>query len=248
MTLRLVRFLSLCGVASRRAAADVVREGVVRVNGEVTTNVALGIEESDVVTVRGKRIQAPRQSSTFILNKPAGLACTRTDPHNPETVISCLPPEFRNRLKPVGRLDKQTTGLLLLTDDGELAFRLTHPSYGIEKGYRAIVEGMVSAEAVKKLQDGVLLEDGPTAPARVRLVRKSERASVIELFIHEGRKRQIRRMCEAVGHRVLELDRFQVGPLKLANLALGKCRLLTQDELESLCRSVKLKAHTLSSE
>lgn len=240
MSMRLVRYLAQCGVASRRGAAEVVQSGHVEVNGVVTTNVAQGIEPTDQVRVRGKVVKPPAEKLVIVLNKPAGVVCSRSDPHNPETVYDCLRPEQRQHVKPVGRLDKETTGLLLMTDDGDLAFRLTHPRYGVEKTYRVTLVGHISDEAVQALRRGVDLDDGPTAPARVRVLERDAQRSDIEMTIHEGRNRQVRRMCELVGHRIIVLSRIAYGPLTLGQLRPGESRLLTDGELASLRKSVKL--------
>jgi len=232
--MRLVRYLAQCGVASRRAAADLVRAGVVEVNASVTTNVALDVGPDDQVRVRGKEIRAAAGFAILLLNKPAGLVCSRTDPHNPRTIYECVPPALRRRLKPVGRLDKETTGLLLLTDDGALAYRLTHPRYGVEKTYRIVVEGPVSDDKADLLREGVTLDDGPTAPARVRVIRRAAERSEIEITIHEGRNRQVRRMCEAVGLAVRRLERTGYGPLTLGGLKRGETRPLTREEETAL--------------
>ena len=239
---RLVRYLAQCGVASRRAAAGLVQGGVVEVNGSPTTNVALAVKPQDEVRVRGKVVKAHSRPLVLMLNKPPGLVCSRHDPHNPETVLDLLPPGQRERLKPVGRLDKQSTGLLLLTDDGDLAFRLTHPRYGVEKTYRVTVDGPIAADAMRSLRAGVQLEDGLTAPARLRpldRVPKVDR-STFDITLHEGRKRQVRRMFQAVGARVLTLERVQYGPLKLTGLKCGETRPLKHSEIKALRAAVGL--------
>ena len=242
MGTRLVRYLAQCGVASRRGAADLVQRALVQVNGQVTTNVAYQVQPGDQVICDGKPLAAPSETRVLLLHKPAGAVCSLRDPHNPRTVLDCLPPEMRAGLKPVGRLDKQTTGLLLLTDDGDLAFRLTHPRYKIPKTYRATVEGEVSDEAVSRLSEGVLLEDGPTAPADIRRVRYDapRGQTVLDLRIHEGRNRQVRRMCEAVGCGVRRLARTEYGPLGLGRLKPGEYRVLTPAEVRHLRSAVGL--------
>ena len=240
MSIRLVRYLAQCGVASRRGAADLVRDGLVQVNGVVTSNLALGVEPADEVRLRGKVIRPPAKTLVLMLSKPVGVVCSRSDPHNPETVYDCLKPELRQHVKPVGRLDKDTTGLLLLTDDGELAFRLTHPRYGIEKTYHVTVRGPISDETVRAFRHGVVLDDGPTAPARVRVIDRDDVRSDIEITIHEGRNRQVRRMCELAGHHIIALARTGYGPLTLAGLKTGESRLLTDKEIALLRKSVHL--------
>ncbi|MBN1868823.1 rRNA pseudouridine synthase [Candidatus Sumerlaeota bacterium] len=240
MGTRLVRYLAQCGVASRRGAADLVRQGVVSVNGEIATNVALSVEPTDQVAVRGKEVRPAARTTVLMLHKPAGVVCSRRDPHNPDTVIDLIPAELRPRLKPVGRLDKDTTGLLLLTDDGDLAFRLTHPRYGIEKTYVALVEGGVAPEEIEALREGVHLEEGWTAEAKVRILDEARDRTTLEIRIHEGRKRQVRRMCEKLGHRVVRLERTEFGPLKIGRLQPGASRELTPKETASLRQAVGL--------
>lgn len=223
-------------MASRRKAADLVRQGLVEVNGQVTDNVALDVQPEDEVRFQGKKLEAPDQFTTIILNKPAGVICSRSDPHNPDTVMDCLPANLRETLKPVGRLDKDTTGLLLLTDDGNLAQKLAHPRHGVEKTYRVRVRGNASDASLETLRKGVQLEDGPTAPAKIKRLRyiPDSRETELEIIIHEGRNRQVKRMCETVGHRVTGLSRVAYGPLRLGNLGRGMWRPLTRAELRSL--------------
>jgi len=241
MAVRLVRYLAQCGVASRRKAGDIVEQGLVAVNGEPTDNPALQVGDGDTVTVRGETVRPPQGTLVLVLNKPKGLICSRGDPHNPRTVYEALPLDLRRRVKAVGRLDMNTTGLLLFTDDGELAHRLTHPSFGVEKTYQATVRGKVMAPTLQALRDGVELDDGPTAPAEVRLIKHLPRSnqSVIEITIHEGRNRQVRRMCEAVDHRAVLLERTAYGPLNLdENLKPGDVRPLTEEEESALRAAV----------
>lgn len=226
--MRLARYLAHAGVASRRAAEDLVRAGRVTVGGEVVTDPAHDVDEGSGVAFDGEPLR-PESHVVYALHKPAGIVSTVKDTHGRPTVTQLVP--AGRRLYPVGRLDADTTGLLLLTNDGELANRLTHPRYGIEKTYRARVRPpRVPEPALRRLREGVELDDGPTAPARARLVEPG----LIELTIREGRKRQVRRMCEAVGHRVLELERVAFGPLRLGTLAVGAHRRLSAAEVERL--------------
>jgi 23S rRNA pseudouridine2605 synthase len=241
--IRLVRYLAQCGVASRRGAGDFVQAGRVAVNGAVTDNMALGIGPDDTVTVDGRVVRPPEAASVWVLNKPAGVVCSRRDPHNPRTVLDSLPPAERRRLVPVGRLDKDTTGLLLLTDDGELMQRLTHPSHGIDKTYRITVGGLVSDESLGKLRAGIELDDGITAAARARIVTRHAEKTILNLTIHEGRNRQVKRMCDAIGHSLRVLERVAYGPLRLdalGDLARGQARPLTPGELLALRREAGL--------
>ena len=228
--MRLGKFLAHAGVASRRAAEGIVADGRVAVDGAVVTDPARDVDESNHVALDGRRIEA-EPHEVHALNKPAGVVSTARDTHSRPTVVQLV--RSRRRLYPVGRLDADTTGLILLTNDGELAERLTHPRYGVKKVYRARIQpGRLSPRALRALKEGVELDDGRTAPAQVR----QPSTGVVELTIREGKKRQVRRMLEAVGHRVVELERVAFGPLGLRGLEPGKSRRLTKAEVERLRR------------
>ena len=230
---RLAKYLAHAGVASRRAAERLVAEGRVTVGGSVVTDPAHAVDESSGVAVDGRAV-APEPREVHALNKPRGVVSTAQDTHGRQTVVDLVPSP--RRLYPVGRLDADTTGLLLLTNDGELAERLTHPRYGVEKTYRATVEpAAVADRALRALREGVALDDGRTAPARVRRTGPGG----LEITIREGRKRQVRRMCESVGHRVLALERVAFGPLRLTGLAQGESRMLTAAEVERLRKAAR---------
>jgi 23S rRNA pseudouridine2605 synthase len=223
---RLNAFLARSGVASRRRADDLIRAGRVRVNGAPgQLNTVVG--RHDVVEVDERRVQL-QALAYVLLHKPAGVVTTARDPQRRATVVELVPAE--PRVVPVGRLDADTTGALLLTNDGDLAHRLAHPRYGVPKVYEADVEGRPSADALARLRDGVELEDGVTAPAEVRRLGPSR----IELTLHEGRNRQVRRMCEAVGHPVLRLHRSRYAGLRLGKLEPGGWRELTKKEVSEL--------------
>jgi 23S rRNA pseudouridine2605 synthase len=229
---RLNAFLARAGVASRRRADELIRAGRVRVNGapgELSTVVG----RHDVVEVDGARVQRQRLAHV-LLHKPAGVVTTARDPQGRRTVVDLVPDE--PRVVPVGRLDVDTTGALLLTNDGDLAHRLAHPRYGVSKVYEAEVEGTPSPEALARLRGGVELDDGLTAPAGARRLG----AGRIELTLHEGRKHQVKRMCEAVGHPVRQLHRSRYAGLDLAGLGAGESRELTTDEVAALRRLVGL--------
>ena len=228
--MRLAKFLATAGVASRRASEEIVRAGRVSVDGETVIDPARDVGSGDEVTVDGQPLSsaAPRRI-VYALNKPAGVVSTARDPQGRPTVVTMVPQT--ERLYPVGRLDIDTTGLILLTNQGELAHRLTHPSFEVEKTYRAVLGGPALHErALRSLREGVELEDGRTSPAHVRRVS----ADTLEITIHEGRKRQVKRMCEAVGHPVRRLERVRFGPLELGELRQGRWRKLTEAEIEAL--------------
>jgi 23S rRNA pseudouridine2605 synthase len=229
--MRLAKFLAHAGVASRRAAERIVAEGRVTVGGEVVTDPARDVDESSGVAVDGELLR-PEPHEVHMLNKPPGVVSTASDTHGRPTVVEMV--RSSRRLYPVGRLDADTSGLILLTNDGELAERLTHPRYGVERVYRARVRpGQIPERALSALREGVELEDGRTAPARVRRLGPGR----VEITIKEGRKRQVRRMLEAVGRRVIELERVRFGPLALGDLGPGRSRRLREDELEALQRA-----------
>jgi 23S rRNA pseudouridine2605 synthase len=226
---RLAKYLASAGVASRRAAEAIVREGRVTVDGRVITDPARDVSDEGAVAVDGEGVCPRRRRVVYALNKPAGVVSTAHDPRGRPTVVSFVPEAVR--LYPVGRLDADTTGLILLTNDGDLAHRLTHPSFEVEKTYLATVANPpVGRRAVEALRRGVELDDGRTAPARVQRVGKDR----LEITIHEGRKRQVRRMCQAVGHPIAELERVAFGPLELGPLGPGAHRQLGPEEVEAL--------------
>lgn len=228
--MRLVKYLAHAGVASRRSAETLVAAGRVSIDDEIVTDPARAVAPGARVALDGRALEGPEPRVHYALNKPVGVISTAQDTHGRPTVTGLVPAGER-RLYPVGRLDADSSGLILLTNDGELANRLTHPSFEVPRTYLArVAGGLVGKQALSALRGGVKLEDGLTAPARVRLLGSSE----IELTIHEGRNRQVRRMCEAVGHRVLELRRTGFGPLLLDGLKPGAHRLLSEAEVERL--------------
>jgi 23S rRNA pseudouridine2605 synthase len=224
---RLARYLAHAGVASRRAAEDLIRGGRVRVGGEVVTDPARDVGESDPVEFDGALVSSePRE--VWAVNKPVDVVSTAREPGRRRPVTDLVDSE--RRLYPVGRLDADSTGLILLTNDGELANRLTHPRYEVAKTYRLRLGRPPGREQLERLRRGVELEDGPTAPADVE--RTGERE--LEVTIREGRKRQLRRMAEAVGNSVEALTRIRVGSLELGELPLGAARMLSEDEVRAL--------------
>ncbi len=238
--MRLQKFLARAGVASRRSSEKMISAGRIAVNGAVVTELGTKVDPSrDVVLLDGAPVKLPEESYTLMLNKPAGYLTTMSDPQGRPCVADLVPVGEYPGLYPVGRLDFDTTGLLLFSTDGELGNALLHPSHHVSKTYRAQVEGMPSERDLERLASGVLLEDGMTAPAQVVLVDGRKKGAVIELTIHEGRKRQVKRMCEAVGHPVLELHRLSFGPLRLGSLEEGCWRELAPEELAALSAAPK---------
>ena len=229
---RLQKVLARVGIGSRRVCEDLIAEGRVTVDGEVAVLGRRVDVETALIELDGAPIGVRPDLVHYLLNKPAGVVTTADDPQGRPTVVGLVPAE--PRVFPVGRLDVDTEGLLLLTNDGDLAHRLTHPSFGVEKEYVAELEGSPSRAALRRLREGVELDDGTTAPARAALLEPS----VVRLTVHEGRNRQVRRMCDAVGHPVVRLIRTRIGPLADRSLAPGAWRELTGDEVRSLQRAV----------
>jgi 23S rRNA pseudouridine2605 synthase len=240
MHIRLQKILSAAGVASRRAAEKLIVGGRVSVNGETITQLGTRADpDGDDIRVDGRRIGRPERRY-IALHKPRGYVTTRADPERRKTVLDLI--GQREYLYPVGRLDYDSEGLLLLTNDGELAARLMHPRYGVEREYEARVRGVPEPAALRRLAQGVRIEGRRTAPADVRLVEAGRGArgdqSIISVVLHEGRTRQVRKMCEAVGHPVVRLRRVRVGPIRLGALRPGEFRDMTQDEVRQLERAV----------
>ncbi len=231
---RLNKYLAKCGVASRRRADELIAAGLVHVNGRVVTKLATLVDEGNRVEVNGVAVAPPPESTYLLLHKPSGVVTTMRDPQGRPTVAELLPQGAR--VVPVGRLDYATSGVLLLTDDGELAHRLLHPRFGVEKTYRAAIGGRLSSDDVRRLSSGILLDDFRAAAAKVRVVATRRDRCIVDVTLHEGRNRQVRRMFEALGHPVLALSRTRFGPLSLGELPPGRARPLTTKERAALER------------
>ncbi|MDP9243376.1 MAG: pseudouridine synthase [Actinomycetota bacterium] len=229
---RVQRSLARAGYGSRRACEELIRDGRVRINGELATLGDRVDPETDMVEVDGGRVVTDPNSRTFALHKPAGVVSTLSDPQGRPDLTALLPQD--TRVVPVGRLDLETEGLLLLTGDGELANRLMHPRYGVEKEYLAEVDGTPTAKQVASLRRGVELDDGQALPRSVRVVDSAGRRSALRLVMVEGRKREVRRMLAAVGLPVRRLVRVRVGPVRLGTLPAGELREITGVELSEL--------------
>jgi 23S rRNA pseudouridine2605 synthase len=230
--------LAKCGVASRRAAEGMITEGLVQVNGQIVMQLGTQVEEGDVVHLRGQLVTPETEKHYILYYKPIGEVTTVKDPKGRPTVLD----HFRDypvRLYPVGRLDFDSEGLLLLTNDGQLTQHLTHPSYQVQKRYIARVSNQISEESLNQLRSGVMLDGRKTARAQVRVLRRDPFSTDLLLIIHEGRNRQIRRMVEAVGHQVVGLKRVQYGEVTLGDLQRGQWRELTVAELVSLRHAAK---------
>ncbi len=240
MAVRLQKYLAEAGVASRRASEELIAAGRVQVNGE-TASLGMSVEPgADVVQLDRKPICPEEEHITLMLYKPKGVVSTSADPQGRKTVQAYVA-DIPVRLYNVGRLDINSEGLLLMTNDGELAHRMTHPKFSVEKTYYAVCDGKLLPSEIASFVNGVELEDGVTAPAKVMHVRPTKAGDTSFLIaIHEGKNRQIRRMLEAVGHRTLRLKRERFGPLSLGDLKPGETRRLTQDELRSLRHALGL--------
>jgi 23S rRNA pseudouridine2605 synthase len=232
--IRLNRFLASAGVASRRHADELIAAGSVRINGRTVRELGTLVSEEDHVEIDGKSVRPPERLTYLLLNKPVDVVTTMRDPQGRRTVADLLPAGAA--VVPVGRLDYATDGVLLLTNDGELVHRLLHPRFGVEKTYRATIAGRLSAEDVRRLQRGIVLDQFRAAGAQVRVVAVRRDRSVVDVSIHEGRNRQVRRMFAALGHDVLSLTRTRFGPLRLGMLPQGHVRPLSVKERAALER------------
>lgn len=240
--LRLHVYIAHSGICSRRAAEKMILEGRVSVNGEMVIEMGVKVTDEDDVRVDGNPVRIAKHY-TVLLNKPTGVVTTLFDPQRRPTVVKFLP-DYGVQLKPVGRLDMDTEGLLICTNDGDFAHRLSHPSFGVEKEYQAIVDGLVTDKALRDLQRGVFIEGKRTSPAKVEVIHTDtgKNTTGLTITIHEGRKRQIRLMCETVGFPVKTLKRVRIGPLKIRGMRQGECRLLGKEEINELRALVDLPA------
>jgi 23S rRNA pseudouridine2605 synthase len=238
--IRLQKLLALAGVASRRRSEELMLDGEVEVNGEVVTRLGTKVNPArDVIRVSGRRLPPISEKVYLALNKPRGVVSTMSDPEGRRT-LQDLVADRPERLFHVGRLDTDTSGLIILTNDGDFAHRLAHPSYEVDKTYVAEVTGQVFPRIVKQLLRGVTLEDGPVTVSKARIVEASPAKSIIELVIHEGRNRIVRRLLDEVGHPVTRLTRTRIGPVALGRLAPGGLRDLTSEELGELLDAAQL--------
>lgn len=232
--MRLHVFIAHSGLCSRRAAEKLIQEGRVEVNGELVLEMGIKVGPEDDVRVDGSPVRVAKQY-TVVLNKPQGVVTTMSDPQRRPTIVRYLP-DYGVTLKPVGRLDMETEGLIICTNDGEFAHRLAHPSFEIDKEYQAIVEGIPTDKALNDLRKGVFIEGRRTSPAKIEVIHAEEKKNTtgLKIIIHEGRKRQIRQMCELVGFPVKSLKRIRIGPLRIRGMKPGECRLLGKEELNEL--------------
>ena len=238
--LRLQKVLAQAGIASRRASEILIDEGRVEVNGKIVREQGLRVDPArDTIRVDGSRIPPPRIHLYLVLNKPRGVVSTMEDPEGRPTLSDYLG-NRKARLFHVGRLDTETEGLIILTNDGEFAHRLAHPSYEVPKTYLAEVEGLVDNKTIRRLEKGITLDDGPVRPDKVKLVSRAESRSLLAITLHEGRNRIVRRMMDNVAHPVRRLSRTAIGPVRLGQLASGESRELTREELGALLDLVQM--------
>lgn len=232
--MRLQKYIASAGITSRRNAEELIVQGRVKVNGKVVNELGAKVDpDVDIVTVDGNQIKMAEKKIYILLNKPEGYVTSLKDSHNDKIVID-LVKEVKDRVFPVGRLDKDTSGLLILTNDGDLAYKLTHPSHEVWKTYIALVKGYPNHNAIEKLRKGVNIDGRKTSKAYVKLIKKYDKTSLLEISIREGRNRQVRKMCESIGHPVIKLKRISIGNIKLEGLEKGKWRYLNEKEIEYL--------------
>ena len=235
--MRINQYIASAGICSRRKADELIADGQVKVNGAVLSSPGYHVEEGDVVEVNGVRIEPADRKVYYLLNKPAGYVTSTADKEGRPLVTDLVPDELR--VFPVGRLDYNTTGLLILTNDGDLANALMHPSKEFNKKYLVRAQGIVTRNEAKRLEKGIDIGGFVTSPAEVELIRHDRNSTIAEIIIHEGKNRQVRRMFKAIGHPVLELCRTGLGDLSIGKLAIGQCRKLSPAEVASLKRAVK---------
>jgi 23S rRNA pseudouridine2605 synthase len=232
--MRLQKYLAKCGVASRRASEELIKQGVVSVNGAFITEMGCIVDVlNDKVAVNGKEVSFESQLVYILLNKPTGYVTTSKDQFDRDSVVDLIS-EVPYRVYPVGRLDYDTSGLLILTNDGDLTNKITHPKHKIYKTYIAKIVGSIEGESIERLKAGVQIEDYTTAPAEVELMEKSRRYSRVKISIREGKNRQVRKMFDTVGYKVIELERISIGDITLKDIECGKWRYLTDDEVKYL--------------
>lgn len=234
---RLQKYIAMSGEASRRSAEAMIEEGRVRVNGELITRLGTKVEiGADKVSLDGKEIKPEIKKYYIMLNKPEGYVSTVNDQFDRPTVLDLISGEIKSRVFPVGRLDYDTRGLLLLTNDGDFTYKVTHPKFQMNKTYVVTVKGGITVKGLNALRNGVLIDDFKTSPAEVEILSAEKGMTVLKITIHEGKNRQVRKMMEAVGCKVSELNRISIGNVELGNLPLGRWRYLTAHEISCLTR------------
>lgn len=230
--MRLQKYLAQMGIASRRKAEELISEGVIKVNGNTVTEMGYKVTDQDIIEVNGKIIAGKEKKVYVLLNKPVGYISTAKDQFGRPSVVELIS-GIKERLYPVGRLDYDTSGLIILTNDGEFTYKMTHPKHEIKKVYLAMVQGIPSQEELKAFKNGLKIEDYITSKASIKIIENEGDKSWVEIAIHEGKNRQVRKMCEAIGHPVIKLKRTAIGPLTLGDLSEGRWRILSKKEIEA---------------
>lgn len=233
--IRLQKYLADCGIASRRKSEELIKQGQVKVNGKTITELGTKvIPNKDIVEYNGKKIELKKEYVYILLNKPIGYVTTVKDQFNRDSVLDLV--KTNKRLVPVGRLDMYTSGALILTNDGDFVYKVTHPKHEIEKTYNATIRGNITKEEIEKLRNGVEIDDYKTKPAKVRILKKDEEKNLtrVEVIIHEGRNRQVRKMFETIGKNVIALHRSKIGNIEAKSLKIGEWRYLKSQEVNSL--------------
>ena len=231
---RLQKYMARCGVASRRKCEEIILTGKVKVNGIVINELGTKVTLDDIVEYEGKRILPEENKVYIMLNKPEGVITSVKDEKGRKTILDIV--KVEERVYPIGRLDYETSGLLLLTNDGDLTYKLTHPKHEVDKTYVARVKGKLTKEEIERFKTGLKIEDYTTAPAKLKVIKYDEQrdSSLLEIKIHEGKNRQVRKMCKAINHPVLRLRRSAMGKIKIGDCEIGKYRYLTEDEIKYL--------------
>ena len=238
--IRLQKYLAEAGVASRRKSEELIALGKVEINGQVVTVPGTKINGSEIIKVDGREIRQEQKKVYILLNKPVGYISTAKDQFSRKTVLDLID-TVKERIYPVGRLDYDTSGLIILTNDGELANMLTHPKHEMQKVYRVMIEGTLKEDDIKNFQTGIAIEDYTTAPAKVNVIEETKKDSIIELTIHEGKNRQIRKMFETLGYTVLRLKRIAIGSISIQGLEEGKWRYLSKKEIDALKKTTGIQ-------
>lgn len=234
--MRINKYIASCGVASRRKAEEIILQGRVKVNGKTVEELSFSVDEdNDIVEIDNEQIGLDEKKVYIVLNKPEGYITTVKDQFDRSSVLD-LVKDIKERIYPIGRLDYETSGLLILTNDGDLTYTLTHPKHEVDKTYMAIVKGIPTPEQMKEFESGLYIEDYKTAPAKIKIVKKDEEKNyaICQIKIHEGRNRQVRKMCRAINHPVMRLRRVAMGKITLKETEIGKYRYLTDEEIQYL--------------
>jgi len=235
MEVRLQKYLADCGIASRRKAEELILQGKVKVNGKVVNELGSKVNtDRDKVEFNGKIIKATKKKVYILLNKPEGYISASKDQFDNQSVLKLI--DIKERIFPVGRLDKDTTGALILTNDGDFSYRLSHPKHEVNKVYIAEVKGCPTASEMQAFMKGIIIDGKKTYPAKIRILKETKKNSIVEIIIHEGRNRQVKKMCKEIGHEVISLQRYAIDTITIDKLPEGKWRYLTDKEVEKLKR------------